>query len=45
VWDGYDAIVAACSDAWDFLITDPDRIKSIGTRAWAYVSIWDRWYY
>ena len=38
VWDGYDAIVAACKDAWDFLIGDPDRIKSIGTRAWAYVN-------
>ena len=38
VWDGYDAIVAACKEAWDFLITDPDRIKSIGTRTWAYVN-------
>jgi hypothetical protein len=38
VWDSYEAIVTACKDAWDFLINDPDRIRSIGTRAWAYVS-------
>jgi transposase len=37
VWDSYDAIVSACKDAWDFLISDPDRIRSIGTRAWAYL--------
>ena len=34
VWDSYEAIVAACKNAWDFLINDPDRIASIGTRAW-----------
>lgn len=38
VWDSYEAIVTACKNAWDFLINDPDRIASIGTRAWAYVS-------
>jgi hypothetical protein len=38
MWDSYEAIVAACKNAWDFLINDPDRIASIGTRAWAYVS-------
>jgi putative transposase len=38
VWDSYEAIVTACKNAWDFLINDPDRISSIGTRAWAYVS-------
>src|SRR4029077_18279129 len=32
VWDGYDAIVAACREAWHFLINDPDRIRSIGHR-------------
>jgi hypothetical protein len=37
VWDGYEAIVAACKEAWDFLIDDPDRIKSIGSRTWACV--------
>ena len=35
VWDSYEAIVAACKQAWDFLTNDPDRIRSIGTRAWA----------
>jgi hypothetical protein len=29
VWDSYEAIVAACKDAWDFLVGDPERIKSI----------------
>ena len=37
VWESYEAIVAACKKAWDFLINDPDRIRSIGTRARAYV--------
>jgi transposase len=39
VWDSYEAIVAACKDAWDFLINDPQRIQSIGTRAWACVNV------
>jgi transposase len=39
VWDNYDAIVQACKDAWIFLINDPDRIRSIGTRAWATVNV------
>jgi len=38
VWDRYDAIVEACVTAWHFLINDPDRIRSIGTREWARVS-------
>ena len=38
VWDGYDAIVEACRDAWRFLTDDPDRIRSIGTREWASVN-------
>ena len=37
VWDSYEAIVEACKKAWDFLIGDPDRIKSIGSRTWACV--------
>jgi len=32
VWDSYEAIVAACKDAWDFLVGDPERIKSIAHR-------------
>jgi len=35
VWDSYDAIVEVCVTAWQFLINDPDRIRSIGTRKWA----------
>jgi len=37
VWANYDAIVEACRKAWLFLINDPERIASIGTRDWAYV--------
>src|ERR671928_1805073 len=39
VWDSYEAIVAACRTAWHFLINDPERIRSIGTREWACVSL------
>jgi hypothetical protein len=39
VWDSYDAIVDACESAWKFLINDPDRIRSIGTREWACVNL------
>ena len=39
VWDSYDAILQACREAWIFLVNDPDRIRSIGTRDWATVSI------
>ena len=38
VWDTYDQIAEACRSAWEFLINDPDRIRSIGTRKWASVS-------
>ena len=39
VWDTYDDIVDACSTAWRFLIDDPQRIRSIGKRHWARVSL------
>jgi putative transposase len=39
VWNTYETIVQACKRAWDFLITDPDRIRSIGTRGWACVDL------
>jgi hypothetical protein len=39
VWDSYDAIVAACKEGWDFLISDPARIQSIGHRDWACVNV------
>ena len=35
IFDGYDAIVTAACEAWNSLIADPARIKSIGTRPWA----------
>jgi hypothetical protein len=38
VWDSYEAIVHACKDAWNFLVNDPQRIVSIGTRDWASVN-------
>lgn len=37
LWDSYEAIVAACKDAWNSLIADPDRISSITQRDWATV--------
>jgi transposase len=39
VWDNYEAIVDACKRGWDFLINDPARIRSIGTREWARVNV------
>jgi hypothetical protein len=38
VWNTYDEIINACRDAWDLLIDDPDRIRSIGTGDGACVS-------
>jgi DDE superfamily endonuclease len=39
VWESYDEIVEACRTAWNWFVADPDRIRSIGTRAWATVSV------
>ena len=39
VWDTYDEILEACKTAWNFLIDDPGRIRSIGTREWACVNV------
>lgn len=39
VWDTYEAIVEACISAWNFLINDTDRIRSIGNRTWACVNL------
>ena len=39
VWDSYEQILDACQSAWRFLINDPDRIRSIGTREWACVRL------
>jgi hypothetical protein len=38
VFDSYDAIVDACCDAWNWLIAQPDRITSIGSRPWTQVN-------
>jgi hypothetical protein len=38
VWDTYNDILLACKDAWRFLIDDPYRFTSIGTRQWASVN-------
>ena len=35
VWDGYEAIVEACCDAWNRLMNTPERLASITPRAWA----------
>jgi hypothetical protein len=34
VWDGYDAIVEACCDAWNKLMKLPERIASVTRRTW-----------
>jgi hypothetical protein len=40
LWNSYEAIVQACKIAWDFLINDPDRIRSIGDRSWTCVNLY-----
>ena len=39
VWNTYEDILEACKKAWNFIATDPDRIRSIGRRKWACVSL------
>ena len=39
VWESYEEIVEACGKAWEFLVTDQDRIQSLGTRDWACVNV------
>jgi putative transposase len=39
VWNSFEDIIDACKQAWDFLINDPERIKTIGYRQWATVSL------
>lgn len=38
VWNSYNAMLQACSDAWNWLISDPKRVFSITYRPWASVS-------
>ena len=35
VWDGYDAILEACCDAWNMLMQMTERIASLTRRTWA----------
>jgi len=37
LWDTYEAIVAACKDAWNTLMADTQRVASITRRGWATV--------
>jgi transposase len=39
LWNSYNEIVDACADPWNWLIQDPERIRSIGNRDWATVSV------
>ena len=39
VWESYEAVVAACCDAWNALMRSPEQIASITTRAWAQVKL------
>ena len=34
VWKTYNDVVDACSTAWNWFVSDPPRIASIGTREW-----------
>jgi len=36
VFEPYDDILDHCCDAWNKLVDQPDRIKSIGLRQWAH---------
>ena len=38
LYDTYEAIVAACCEAWNWLIAAPDTITAIASRTWANVS-------
>ena len=38
VFDGYEAIVAACCAAWNHFADDPAAVTSITSRAWAEVN-------
>ena len=44
VWNSYDDVPDACSHTWNFLVNDPNQIRSIGTRDWGTVSFQGGWY-
>lgn len=39
VWDSYDETIKVCKTAWNWLIDDPDRMRSIATRSFATVNV------
>ena len=39
IWEGYDAILDACCNAWNGLMKDARHIASITTRTWAQVNV------
>lgn len=39
VFDDYDAIVAACCEAWRAFISRPDVVHSVTDRTWATVNV------
>jgi transposase len=39
VWNSYEAIVAACRDAWHFLGNDPERVRTIAHRDWVCINV------
>ena len=39
IWHSYEANVAACKEAWLFLVGDLSRVQSIAHRAWAWVDL------
>ena len=39
VWNTYQTMRDVCKEAWNFIANDPERIKSIGTRDWAQVTL------
>ncbi len=39
VWESYSHIVRACADAWNWFISDPNRVASVTYRSWASVNI------
>ena len=39
VWDDYDAILDACCIAWNWFVSQPNQIRSIGSRARATVNV------
>ncbi len=37
VWKAYNDVVRACANAWNWFVSDAERIGSIGSRKWVIV--------